>query len=189
MQNVPENSAKTSLPWLHFKTDHALRREENKVKFVEGPFLDEKLPFLHKKKNEHSFEHSLSNLFSFNVVFLTLKCRTLVLIPPHGDRGAAILLKMDIRLHQGFQIWEKIIFTSIERELHISNPFEFLVAFDEGERLLFLHRTRGTNRSVCHAILLFRRHLGPAWHTLLRSRVFSFFRPGAGISFVTLVHR
>ena len=23
MQNVPENSAKTSLPWLHFKTDHA----------------------------------------------------------------------------------------------------------------------------------------------------------------------
>ena len=23
---------KTSLPWLHFKTDHALRREENKEK-------------------------------------------------------------------------------------------------------------------------------------------------------------
>ena len=53
VQNVPENSAKTSLPWLHL-TDHVLRREENKVKFLEGRFLDEKLPFLHKKKTEHS---------------------------------------------------------------------------------------------------------------------------------------
>ena len=34
VQNVPENSAKTSLPWLHFKTDHAVRREENKVEFL-----------------------------------------------------------------------------------------------------------------------------------------------------------
>ena len=59
MQNVPENSAKTSLPWLHL-TDHVLRREENKVKFLEGRFLDEKLPFLHKKKAEYSFELSLS---------------------------------------------------------------------------------------------------------------------------------
>ena len=46
--------------WLHFKTNHALRREENKVEFLEGRFLDEKLPFLHKKKAEHSFELSLS---------------------------------------------------------------------------------------------------------------------------------
>ena len=46
-KNVPENLAK----WLHFKTDHALRREKNKVEFLEGRFLDEKLPFLHKKKN------------------------------------------------------------------------------------------------------------------------------------------
>ena len=53
---------KTSLPWLHFTiaTDHALRREENKVEFLEGRFLDEKLPFLHKKKAEHSFDLSLS---------------------------------------------------------------------------------------------------------------------------------
>ena len=50
VQNVPENLAK----WLHFKTDHALRREKNKVKFLEGRFVDEKLPFLHKKKTEHS---------------------------------------------------------------------------------------------------------------------------------------
>ena len=60
MQNVPENSAKTSLPWLHFKSDHALRREEKKAEFLEGRFVDEKLPFLHKKKPEHSFELSLS---------------------------------------------------------------------------------------------------------------------------------
>ena len=62
-----------------------------------------------------------------------------------------------------------------------------LIAFDEGERLLFVYRTRGSNRSVCHAISRFGRHLGPAWHTLPRSHVFSFFRPGAGIYFVTLV--
>ena len=77
MQNVPENSAKTLLTWSHFKTDHGLRREENKVEFLEGRFLDEKLPFLHKKKAEHTFELSL--------------------VLKHGDRAAAILLKMDIR--------------------------------------------------------------------------------------------
>ena len=60
MQNVPENTAETSLPWLHFKTDHALRREENKAEFLEGRFLDEKLPLLHKKKAEYFFELSLS---------------------------------------------------------------------------------------------------------------------------------
>ena len=32
-----------------------IRREENKVEFLEGGFLDEKLPFFHKKKAEHSF--------------------------------------------------------------------------------------------------------------------------------------
>ena len=87
MQNVPENPAKTSLPWLHFKTDHALHREENKFEFLKGRF-----PFLHKKKAEHSFELFLS----FNSVFLTLKCRTLVLKHLHGDCAAAIFLKMDI---------------------------------------------------------------------------------------------
>ena len=61
MQNVPENSAKTPLPsWLHFKSDHVLHPEENKVEFFEGRFLDEKLSFPHKKKTEHSFEISLS---------------------------------------------------------------------------------------------------------------------------------
>ena len=96
MQNVPENSAKTSQPWLQFQNRPALPCEENKFEFPKGRFLDEKLPFLHKKKAEHSFELSLSIFLSFNGVFLTLKCRTLVLKHLHGDRAAAILLKMDI---------------------------------------------------------------------------------------------
>ena len=69
MQNVPETSAKTSVPWLHFKRDHALRREENKVEFLEGRFLDEKLPFLLKKKAEHSFELPLSIFCLLTVYF------------------------------------------------------------------------------------------------------------------------
>ena len=52
-----------------FKTDHALRREENKVEFLEGRFLDEKLPFLHKKKAEHSFELVLSIFCLLTVYF------------------------------------------------------------------------------------------------------------------------
>ena len=50
-----------------------------------------------------------------------------------------------------------------------------LIAVDEGERLLFVYRTWCNNCSVCHAISRFRRHLGPAWHILSRSHVFSFF--------------
>ena len=50
LQNVPENSAKTSLPWLHFKTDHALRREENKVEFLEDDFLIKSFPSSTKRK-------------------------------------------------------------------------------------------------------------------------------------------
>ena len=69
MENVPENSAETSLPWLHFKTDHALRHEEYKVEFLKGRFLDEKLPFLHKKKAEHAFELSLTIFCLLTVYF------------------------------------------------------------------------------------------------------------------------
>ena len=39
---------------------YALRREENKFELLERRFLDEKLPFLHKKKAGHSFEPFLS---------------------------------------------------------------------------------------------------------------------------------
>ena len=64
-----------------------------------------------------------------------------------------------------------------------------ILAFDEGERLLFMYRTRSSSRSVCHAISWFGCHLGPAWHTLPRSRLFTFSRPWAGIYFVILVLR
>ena len=39
---------------------------------------------------------ALSSTSPFDGVFLTLKCKTLVLKHLHGDRAAAILLKMDI---------------------------------------------------------------------------------------------
>ena len=65
VQNVPENLAK----WLHFKTDHTLRREENKVEFLEGRFLDEKLPFLQKKNWAFS---RLLNFLSFQFCLLTV---------------------------------------------------------------------------------------------------------------------
>ena len=68
VQNVRENSAKTSLPWLHFKTDHALRPEENKAEFLEERLLDEKLTVLHKKKAEHSLELS-SSIFCLLTVY------------------------------------------------------------------------------------------------------------------------
>ena len=53
------------MPWLHFKTDHALRREENKVEFLEGRFLS----FLHKKKAEHSLGSFSLHFLSFNQGF------------------------------------------------------------------------------------------------------------------------
>ena len=52
-----------------FKIDYGLRHEKNKVEFLEGRFLDEKLPFLHKKKGEHSFELSLSIFCLLTVYF------------------------------------------------------------------------------------------------------------------------
>ena len=74
------------------------------VKKTKRQFLDEKLPFLHKKKKKAFFWMFSFHFSSFNGVLLTLKCRTLVLKPPHGDRTAAILLKNDL-LHESFQIW------------------------------------------------------------------------------------
>ena len=53
-----QNSTKTSLPWLHFKTGQALYREANKVEYLEEQFRNEKLSFAHKKKTELSFELS-----------------------------------------------------------------------------------------------------------------------------------
>ena len=80
------------------------------------------------QKESWAFFGSFSfHFLSFNGVFLTLKCRTFVLKHLHGDRAATIciLLKMDI-CHYGFQIWQKWVFASIGRELHVSTPYEFL---------------------------------------------------------------
>ena len=38
-----------------FQNRPEIRGEENKVEFLEGGFLDEKLPFFHKMTAEHSF--------------------------------------------------------------------------------------------------------------------------------------
>ena len=51
--------------WVAFQNRPEIRREENKIEFLEGRFLDEELPFLHKKKAKHSFELSLSIFFVF----------------------------------------------------------------------------------------------------------------------------
>ena len=55
------------MPWFAWsKTSQALRREENKVEFLEGQLGKEKLSFVHKEKTEDSIELSLSIcVFSF----------------------------------------------------------------------------------------------------------------------------
>ena len=55
------------MPWFAWsKTSQALRREENKVEFLEGQLGKEKLSFVHKEKSEDSIELSLSIcVFSF----------------------------------------------------------------------------------------------------------------------------
>ena len=52
-----------------FQNRPELRREENKVEFLERRFLDENLPFLHKTKAEHSFQLSLSIFCLLTVYF------------------------------------------------------------------------------------------------------------------------
>ena len=55
------------MPWFAWsKTSQALRREENKVEFLEGQLGKEKLSFVHKEKTEDYIELSLSIcVFSF----------------------------------------------------------------------------------------------------------------------------
>ena len=43
--------------------------KKTRLNFLEGQFLDEKLPFLYKKKAEHSFELSLSIFCLLTVYF------------------------------------------------------------------------------------------------------------------------
>ena len=55
-----------------FKTDKPnapIRREENKVEFLERQFHRQKLSFVHKKETEHSFELSLSICVFYRRIF------------------------------------------------------------------------------------------------------------------------
>ena len=61
VQKVPHVSSETSLPRLvQNKPSALIRREENKVKFLETWFHSEKLSFVHKKESEQFFELFLS---------------------------------------------------------------------------------------------------------------------------------
>ena len=68
VRNVPQVSSETSLPCC-FKTSQALRSVENKVKFLERQCHSEKLPFVHKKEKEHSFELFLSISVFYRRIF------------------------------------------------------------------------------------------------------------------------
>ena len=63
--------------------------------------------------------------------------------------------------------------------LPLSLGMTVFIVSTKGEHLLFVYCTWSSNRSVCHAISRFGRHLGPAWHTVPRSHVFSFSHPEA----------
>ena len=93
MQNVPENSAKTWLPWLHLKTDQRSVMKKTRLNSWEDDFLMKSFPSSTKRKLSIFFQLSLSIFLSFNGVVLSLKCRTLVLKHLHGDRAAAICWK------------------------------------------------------------------------------------------------
>ena len=69
-QNVPQVSSEASLPRLiQNKPSALIRREENKVDFLERQFHSEKLSFVHKKETEHSFELSLSICVFYRRIF------------------------------------------------------------------------------------------------------------------------
>ena len=57
------------MPNSLFKASQALRREENKVEFLERQFHNERLSFVHKRETGHSFELSLPILCLFAACF------------------------------------------------------------------------------------------------------------------------
>ena len=65
------------------------------LNFSKDDFLMKSFPYPTKRKLSILLNFPFP-FFVFNGVFLTLKCRTLVLKHLHGDRAAAIFLKMDI---------------------------------------------------------------------------------------------
>ena len=70
--------------------------KKKRLKSSKDDFLMKSFPFSTKESRAFFWTFSF-HILSFNGVFLTLKCRTLVLQHLHGDPSAAILLKMDIR--------------------------------------------------------------------------------------------
>ena len=70
VQNVPQVSSETSLRRLiQNKPSARIRREENKVEFLETQFHSENLSFVHKMESEHSFELSLSICVRYRLIF------------------------------------------------------------------------------------------------------------------------
>ena len=67
---LPKVSLEIALPWLiQNKPSTPIRREENKVEFVERQFHSEKLSSVYKKETEHSFELSLSAYIFYRRIF------------------------------------------------------------------------------------------------------------------------
>ena len=83
-----------------FKTDKPnapIRREENKVEFLERQFLSEKVSFVHKKESEHSFELFLSICVIYTRIFnLVIQNFNLENHHMHDERAPAILFMDDI---------------------------------------------------------------------------------------------
>ena len=97
------------MPWFAWsKTSQVLRREENKVEFLEGQFRNEKLSFVHKNKTEYSFELSLSICVFFlcngaaprsrrlcyiinTIIIFLIHCSTFCRASPSFSRPASIL--------------------------------------------------------------------------------------------------
>ena len=70
VQNVPQVSSEPSLPQLvQTKPSALIRREENKVEFLQSEFQSKKLSFVHKKESEHPFELSLSTFVFYRRIF------------------------------------------------------------------------------------------------------------------------
>ena len=123
MQNVPENSAKTSLPWLHFKTDQRSVVKKTRLNSSKEDFLMKSFPSSTKRKLSILFNF-LFPFFCLLTMYLSLKCRTLVLKHLHGDRAAAICLKW-------ISVTKVSKYGKIEysRALNVSYTFQPLMSF------------------------------------------------------------
>ena len=92
VQKVPENSAKTSLPLVAFQNRPCVSPWRKQGWIPRRTISWEKAPLPPQKENWAFFWTFNFHFLAFNGVFLTLRCRTLVLKPLHGYRTAALLL-------------------------------------------------------------------------------------------------